>query len=320
MVQAIPEVSVVIPTRNRWGLLSRSALPAALMQKDVDAEVILIDDASSDETPARLAALESEDPRVTVIRHDARQGVARARNRGIAEARAGWIAFLDDDDLWAPDKLRRQLDRAEETRAGFVYGAAIVLDNRRKVLRLLESPESAGLAFGLACENVVPAGQSNVLARTELVRQLGGFDDQLALIADWDMWIRLARAERSAACNETLVAYVLHPEGMQVLESDTAGAREFAYLTDKHQLNVAERKTAAVLWARWRGSVYRRAGRRMRASREYLGSAVTHRNLGMLARGIGVLLGEGAMRRGQGYTSLSSVKPPTWLSLYPSPD
>src|SRR3954454_1126760 len=138
MVHTIPEVSVVIPTRNRWDLLSRSGLPAALMQKDVDVEVIVVDDGSTDETGARLATLESEDSRVTVIRHDARQGVASARNRGIAEAQAAWIAFLDDDDLWAPEKLRRQLDRAEETRAGFVYGAAIVLDNRRNVLRLLE--------------------------------------------------------------------------------------------------------------------------------------------------------------------------------------
>jgi glycosyltransferase involved in cell wall biosynthesis len=320
MVTAIPDVSVVIPTRNRWDLLSRSGLSAALMQTGVNLEIIVVDDGSTDDTPARLAALESEDPRVRVIRHDERQGVSRARNRGIAEARAEWLAFLDDDDLWSPDKLRRQLDLARRTRAGFVYGSAIVLDGRRNVLRLLESPQPTALPEHLARQNVVPAGQSNVLARTDAVRRLGGFDDQLALIADWDMWIRLAHAEQAAACDDILVAYVLHSEGMQVLESDASGARAFAYLTNKHGLDVAERRTAAVLWARWRGSVYRRAGRRMRASREYLGSALADRNLGMLARGVAVLFGEAAMRRGHGHGSLRSVKPPAWLSLYPSRD
>src|SRR5216684_3578198 len=128
MVHSIPEVSVVIPTRNRWGLLSRSGLAAALMQKGVDLEIIVVDDGSTDETPGRLAALEN--PRVRVIRHDQRQGVARARNRGVAEAESEWVAFLDDDDLWSPDKLRRQLELANGSSAGFVYGAAIALDER----------------------------------------------------------------------------------------------------------------------------------------------------------------------------------------------
>ena len=314
MVHAIPEVSVVIPTRNRWGLLSRSGLAAALVQKDVDLEIIVVDDGSTDETPVRLAALDN--PRVRVIRHDQRQGVARARNRGVAEAQSEWVAFLDDDDLWSPDKLRRQLDLATTSSAGFVYGAAVVLDDRRKVLKLLASPKPKELAGRLTRANIVPGGQSNVMARTDVVRQLGGFDERLSLIADWDMWIRLANAERAAASVDVLVGYVLHGEAMQARLSEPAGAEEFAYLASKHRIVGARSSTAELLTAQWRASVYRRAGRRLRAAQEYLRSAVVHRNVGMLVRGIAILFGEWAMRLGPGYTAARGMRRPDWLSLY----
>jgi len=315
MVHAIPEVSVVIPTRNRWDLLSRSGLAAALMQKDVDLEVIVVDDGSTDETPGRLAAL--EDPRIRVIRHDQRQGVARARNHGVAEAQAEWVAFLDDDDLWSPDKLRRQLDLANESGAGFVYGSAILLDDQRKVLKLLASPKPAELAGRLTRANILPAGQSNVMARTDVVRQVGGFDERLSLIADWDMWLRLANAVRAAASRDLLVGYVLHAEAMQVRRSEPAGAHEFAYLASKHHFAMG---TGELLSAQWRASVYRRADRRREAAQEYLRSAVAHRNAGMLVRGIAVSFGEWAMRLGPGYTAARRMTRPVWLYLYGDDD
>ena len=80
-----PDVSVVIPTRSRWHLLSGAALPSALEQEDVELEVIVVDDGSEDETPARLREL--ADPRLVVIRHETSRGVAVARNAGISAAR-----------------------------------------------------------------------------------------------------------------------------------------------------------------------------------------------------------------------------------------
>jgi glycosyltransferase involved in cell wall biosynthesis len=108
----VPGVSVVIPTHNRSDLLALT-LRSALSQRDVAFEVIVVDDGSADETSEVVAGL--GDPRVRLIRHDVSQGVSAARNRGIAEARAEWIAFLDDDDLWAPDKLSFQLTAASES-------------------------------------------------------------------------------------------------------------------------------------------------------------------------------------------------------------
>lgn len=103
------DVSIVIPTRNRAVFLSH-ALKSALRQRDVTFEVIVVDEASTDQTPTLLAAV--DDRRVRVIRHDVVRGLPAARNHGADAARGDWLAFLDDDDLWAPDKLLRQLEAA----------------------------------------------------------------------------------------------------------------------------------------------------------------------------------------------------------------
>src|SRR6266487_2827744 len=103
------QVSVVLPTRNRSSMLMQ-ALSSALGQEDVRVEVIVIDEGSSDDTPERLERIEDE--RLSVLRHDPAKGVAPARNAAIARANGEWIAFLDDDDLWAPQNLRTQLAAA----------------------------------------------------------------------------------------------------------------------------------------------------------------------------------------------------------------
>ena len=117
----MPKVSVVLPTFERWPLLPR-ALSSVLEQTEADLEVLVIDDCSSDGTPARLAAV--TDPRLRVLRQDPNQGVARARNRAIEEAHGEWIAFLDDDDFWAPTRLSEHLRAIADAGASWGYGAA----------------------------------------------------------------------------------------------------------------------------------------------------------------------------------------------------
>ncbi len=108
------DISVVVPTRNRSALLA-TTLRSALVQRGVDFEVLVVDEASTDDT---LEVVDSfGDARIRVIRHTTAQGVSAARNHGVAEARGAWIAFLDDDDLWAPEKLELQLRAARETGA-----------------------------------------------------------------------------------------------------------------------------------------------------------------------------------------------------------
>ena len=218
-----PEVTVVVPTHDRWQHLRGAALPSALGQRNADLELVVVDDGSSDETPRRLA--EIADPRLRVLRSDSAEGVAQARNRGIAAARAPWVAFLDDDDLWSPDKLRMQLDALSLGDADFAYAAAVFVDGSGTPLRFDPAPQPDTVARALWASDVV-GGPSTVIARTALLRELGGFEASLSVLADWDLWLRMSKVGRAAACPEVLVAYREHGDNM----SAEAASRAFAEL------------------------------------------------------------------------------------------
>ena len=135
----MPNVSVIIPTHNRPHLLARAVESARLAGSDV--EVIVVDDASTDETAAVCQGLEG----IKYIRLDRNQGVAGARNVGILASTAKYIAFLDDDDLRLPSTLDLQLEALEKNpAAGFVCGAMRMLDQQYQPTGEVSAPRHAG--------------------------------------------------------------------------------------------------------------------------------------------------------------------------------
>lgn len=309
---ATPLISVVIPTRNRWPLVLRT-LSTALGQEDVDLEVIVVDDGSTDGTPSGLAEL--ADPRVRAVHHRTCRGLPRARNTGISEARGEWLAFLDDDDLWAPRKLRAQLDVALKAGAGYAYAAAVHLREPGVALRLHPPPPPEDVARRLLGGNVMPAGASNVIARTDLIRALGGFDEELPHLADWDLWIRLAHAAAGAPCPDVLVGYVDHPGNMFKSAGD-AVMTEYDRIVAKHRAarEASGVKAGEVHFSRAIALMHLRAGRRLRASRAYLRGAVAHRSTGNLIRAGAALLGEDLMSRFSRDRALAAEEP-AWVRL-----
>jgi glycosyltransferase involved in cell wall biosynthesis len=314
------EVTVVIPTRNRWELLSTAALPSALGQQGVDHEVVIVDEGSTDGTAEHLGDI--GDPRLRVIRHEQPRGVAQARNAGIAEARGTWIAFLDDDDVWSPEKLRRQIDAAGE--AAFVYCAAAWLDEHRRYQRTLVPPSPIGLAARLLAWNEIWAGGSNVLVRSDLLERVGAFDERLFQLADWDLWIRLALAAPGAAVDAVLVGYVLQPQSMLLTDRRDV-FEEFSYLSSKHRADSLRQGTRPdpAKFARWVAFGHLRAGRRRLAARTYL-RAVQHGDARSAIRAVAALLGEHPLRAahllrsslGGSDPSARLDAPPSWLSAY----
>jgi glycosyltransferase involved in cell wall biosynthesis len=201
-----PEISVVIPTRNRRRLLAL-ALASVLEQRDVRLEVIVIDEASSDGTSAMISSI--DDPRVHLVRHDTPRGKSAARNRGIAEARAEWIAFLDDDDIWSPDKLLLQLASLRETGRMWGYTGAVNITHDHRILGGAPPRAPEEVAEALPRVNSIPGGCSGVVvSRKSLPPE--GFDERYRLCEDWDLWIRLARTGPPACVPKPLVGYRIH--------------------------------------------------------------------------------------------------------------
>jgi glycosyltransferase involved in cell wall biosynthesis len=202
-------VSVVVPTHDRRRLLVQT-LGSILRQQGVDLEVIVVDDGSTDGTAAAVAGL--GDARVRLLRHDRPRGVSAARNTGIAAARGEWLGFCDDDDLWAPDKLARQLQAARDTGRHWVYTGEVHVDVDGLVVGGAPPMPPAALVERLGQANVVPGGCSGVVLRRDALAREELFDGhRYRLFEDWDLWIRLARRGPPAWVSAPLVGYRIHP-------------------------------------------------------------------------------------------------------------
>jgi glycosyltransferase involved in cell wall biosynthesis len=202
----MPLVSVVVPSHNRARLLRRT-LRSILAQHLSDIEVVVVDDGSTDDTSSVAGAA---DPRVVVVRNAKPAGVSAARNRGIAAARGDWIAFCDDDDLWSPDKLARQLMAADQVGANWAYAGDVNVDERLRVLSGGPPPDPEAVVALLPRWNPLASGGSNVMVRSDVLAAVGGFDPALRRTEDWDLWIRIARRGPPACVREPLVAYRFH--------------------------------------------------------------------------------------------------------------
>jgi len=223
-----PLVSVIIPAYNAAPFLG-AAIESVLSQTVTDSEIVVVDDGSTDGTDT---VVRGYGDRVRYLRQE-NAGVSRARNRGIDESRSPWVAFLDADDVWLPQKLERQLDGVGRApRYGACYSAYFVADDQLRVLGRGGSERRGPLLEDLLLRgNVV--GAVSVLCRRELFSMVGGFDPGFSQCADWDMWIRLAQVTEFLYLEEPLVVYRRHASSMsggaELLERDSRRVLERAF-------------------------------------------------------------------------------------------
>ena len=205
-------VSVVIPTHNHAAFL-RQAIDSALSQTLPPLEIIVVDDGSTDETPAILREYGS---RIRPIRQP-NAGVAAARNTGIGAATGDLIAFLDSDDVWEPSKLARQVARFKADAAlGLVHCGLERIDLTGRRLSVLVGGLEGRVALEmLRLDREVIAGPgSTILVPRVIAEQLGGFDVRLPPSEDWDFCYRVATLYRVGFVPDILVRYRIHPLGI----------------------------------------------------------------------------------------------------------
>ena len=280
----VPRVSVVIPTRNRRDLLRRT-LASVLAQKGVEVAVVVVDEASTDATADFLASV--ADPRVSSVRHPEPRGVAAARNAGLERVDTDWVAFVDDDDLWAPRKLAAQLEAlAANPECEWSCTGAIVVDRTLSIVGAEAAPVAVGLVDRILRYNAIPGGGSSVVARTAVIRALGGFDPELSVVADWDLWIRLALRSPLAVVDRPLVGYLRHAGSMsRELE---AIRHELERVAAKHAPARSERGVdfAWERWLVWAAAMHRRAGHRRDPAGIYVRLALQRRRPVLLAKAV----------------------------------
>ena len=219
----MPTVSVIVPSRDRPESLRR-ALVTILDQSSPPNEVVVADDGSTRPVPSGGPVF--GDARVRVVRGSGRPGgVSAARNRALAAATADWVAFCDDDDLWVPDKLERQLAAAREARARWCLCDAVVVDAGWRIVEQHRC-DPAELGARLARSNPVPGGGSGAIVERALLEELGGFDPAFAMFADWELWLRLHGRARCASSGATGVVYRLHDGQMSADLARVAGELE----------------------------------------------------------------------------------------------
>jgi len=226
----VPRVTVLLAVCNGEPYLG-DAIRSVLAQTFRDFELLVIDDASSDGSPATLAAF--RDPRLRVVRNDQNLGLTRSLNRGLALTESEYVARLDADDLSFPKRLERQvafLDAHPDV--GVVGAQGIPVDVRGRRLarvgwwhREWRRPRG-GAAFDWYRMFDTPFIHSSVMFRRALVRdELGGYDESFLLSQDAELWMRAARRTRLANLDTALVAMRISPSSLTA-DPKRRGSRE----------------------------------------------------------------------------------------------
>lgn len=217
-----PRVSVVMPVLNVERFLAE-ALTSILDQTFTDFELVVVDDGSTDSSPAILEQFALRDPRLRVVRQE-QAGLTPALNRGWRLARAPYIARMDGDDVALPDRLERQVVFLDgHPRVGVVGGAFVVLTELGERLGTITySTADRELRRDLQRYNCIP--HPTAMIRREALERVGGY--RLERAEDYDLWLRIAEDWEIANLPEPVLLYRHHPRQYSVahLDRQAAGA------------------------------------------------------------------------------------------------
>ena len=198
-----PLISVVMPARNAEKTIE-SAICSVFDQTYENFELIIIDDCSSDATAAIIEKYANEKNAIRVYRNDCRKGVAFSRNTGIAAAKGEWVAFLDSDDLWHKDKLRKQMDFIHETGAVISYTASAFIDFDGHPCEYILPAQYKMSYKDLLKRNLMSC--SSVIVRRDIMAKINMSDGMIH--EDYAAWIQILREIKFVfGLNEPLLTY-----------------------------------------------------------------------------------------------------------------
>jgi glycosyltransferase involved in cell wall biosynthesis len=199
-VTFLSTLSVVIPTYNRRGTLHRCLASVYAQTAPVD-EVIVVDDGSTDGTAQWLS---EAFPEAKLIRQD-NQGVSAARNAGIRSAHSEWIALLDSDDCWLPEKIAKQMEALRQNRSYLICHTEEKWIYRGKSKNVPSHYLKKGGAMFQHCLARCAISPSTVLIRRSLFDEVGNFDESFLICEDYELWLRITAKHPVLLVNEALI-------------------------------------------------------------------------------------------------------------------
>lgn len=198
----MPSVSVLIPTFNRGHTLKR-AIDSVLGQSFSDLECLVIDDASTDHTDEVLSSY--NDQRLKILKHSQNHGVSKARNTGFQNSQGKWIALLDSDDEWLPQRLERQLSLAQQNPdLPLIHGEELWVRRGKRVNPKKIHQKSGGKIFN-RCLHLCLISPSATLMKRELYQQLGGFREDYPVCEDYELWLRVTALHEVGFIEEPII-------------------------------------------------------------------------------------------------------------------
>jgi glycosyltransferase involved in cell wall biosynthesis len=212
MTNDLALVSVIVPVYNRAHLVTET-VASILAQTYRNIEIILINDGSTDSSLEVIQALQQENPDVVRVIDQENQGQTIARNQGIKEACGKYIAFLDSDDIWLPDKLEHQIPLFDQG-VGLVYGGVEFINESGETTGFDPcDPSVQGNIYPqLLVKNRMTGGSVVVLG--EALAKVGLFDPEFKAAENWDLWLRICKVYQARLVNKPVVQYRLHQNNM----------------------------------------------------------------------------------------------------------
>ena len=232
-----PKISVIIPTHNRAELL-RKAIASVLNQTFKDFELIIVDEASTDNTEEIVKEFMKEDDRIRYLRYELNsKKPSIARNRGIAVAKGEYLAFLDDDDVWLSRKLEMQIELAEQQDLDLVGCNYLLVNEKGEMMGKIIFPEwirenlLKALMRGVFYPNL-----SGLIVRRNILRDVGLLDEKLTWGEDLELVIRLIRNDvRFNFVKDPCFKYTIHTNRVSTRLNWINKAKDYEYIAMKHK-------------------------------------------------------------------------------------
>ncbi len=245
MGETRPLISVILPTYNRASTIKR-AIRSVLNQTYANLELIVVDDASVDDTETIVS--EIKDERVRYLRHESNKGGGATRNTGIKAAKGDYIAFQDSDDEWLPQKLDKQMKVFElsDSSLGVVYTSCIKHNGNTMEYfpdaNIINAGSSGFIHEKFLRYNLVTT--QTALVRSECFKKTGGFDERLPRLQDWELWIRISKHYIFELINEPLVN--VYYTSNSITFNDFAYIEAISIMLNKHRADFIESKAMTI--------------------------------------------------------------------------